>query len=316
MGAREPLFIVNPAAGGGRTKGRLPRLREALRSHGFAPNVVETTHPWAGYDLARAAIEGGHDTLVACGGDGTVHEVANAILDLGAADRVRLGTIPVGTGKDVAKCLGIGRPAPALRAIVAGAERRLDVGRVECRDEAGNPRVRYFLVEMSAGWIPEIAHSVPQRLKRFGDTAPYVITTVAKLAGPMSRPFDVEIDGRAYHAEYNSVSVHNMEYWGGDLQAVPGASPGDGLLDAVRWSPMRRTAIVKVLRAQRNGGTHLDMDGIDHHPAREVTLDSPKRTEVDLDGEFGGYLPAKVAIVPAALRFLAPPAEQAVSWRK
>lgn len=306
MIADEPLFIVNPMSGGGRTKGRLPRLRDALRRNGFAPEIAETTHVWAGYDLARKAIAEGRETLIACGGDGTVYEVANAILDLGAADRVRLGTIPMGTGKDVGKCLGIGRPAAALRAIVAGRERRLDVGRVECRDEAGEPRVRHFLLEMSAGWIPEIAHSVPRRLKLLGDTAPYIITTIAKMAGPMSRPFDVEIDGRAYHAEYNSVTVHNMEYWGGDLQAVPGASPCDGLLDAVRWSPMARTKVVKVLQGQRNGGTHLELDGIDHHPSRNISLDSPKRTEIDLDGELGGYLPAKVEVVPAAIRFIAP----------
>jgi len=302
----KPFFIVNPVSGGGRTRGKLPRLRAAIEGHGFEPDLVLTERPWHAYELARAAIEQGHDTLVACGGDGTVFEVANAIFDLEAAARVRLGTIPLGTGKDVAKCLGMPRPAAALRAIAAGAERAIDVGRVESVDAYGQPIVRHFLLEASAGWIPEISHSIPRILKRLGDTSPYVVTAFVKMLGPMNRYFTLEIDGLEYHAPYNSISAHNMAFWGGDLEVAPGADPADGLLDAIRWGPLGRLMVLRAIQGQRQGGRHLAIEGVDHHAAKRVRLDSPKRTHLELDGEAAGFLPAALEVIPHALRFLAP----------
>src|SRR5690606_8942118 len=126
-----------------------------------------------GIDLASLAIEDGYQTIVACGGDGTVNEVANAVLNAGAADRVRVGTIPMGTGKDIGKCLGMPDARSGLRAIAAGNERRIDAGLVEARDERGGEQSRYFLLEASAGWVPEISAAVPRWLKLLGDTSPY-----------------------------------------------------------------------------------------------------------------------------------------------
>lgn len=304
--AQAPLFIVNPMSGGGRTKRRLGTLIDAIERAGLKAEMVFTTHQGHGEPLAREAIERGRRYLVACGGDGTVYEVANAIIHAGAAETVRLGTIGMGAGKDVAKCLGIGTGAKAIRAIVAGADRRIDVGRIVSRDEAGAEMTRYFVLEASAGWVSEISQSTPTWLKRLGDTAPYVIVTFAKMAGRMGRPFTLTIDGEPMDARYNSISVHNMELWGGNLAAAPGAAPDDGLLDVIRWGDLGRREVMKAVQGQRKGGTHLEIDGVDHHPARVIELSSPKRTRLDLDGEFGGYLPARIDVVPGALRFAAP----------
>ncbi len=105
--------------------------------------------------------------------------------------------------------------------------------------------------------------------------------------------------------------MHNMEMWGGDLLAVPGALPDDGLFDVIRWGALGRLAVIKAVQGQKQGGAHLQMEGVDHHPARVVELASPKRSPIDLDGEPGGYLPARFEVLPGALRFLAPPATQA-----
>lgn len=281
-------------------------MRDALTARGIDGEFAITDRPWDGYEIASNAIRDGFHTIVAVGGDGTVHEVANAILHAGVAATVAIGTIPMGTGKDIAKCLGMSKAVAAMRAIADGKARNVDVGRVESVDSRGAPMVRYFLVEASAGWVPEVSASVPRRLKRLGDTAPYIATAFAKTFGEMGRDFVVEIDGEFHDGRYNTISIHNVEYWGGDLLAVPGAKPDDGLLDVVRWQDLGRKALFQAIQRQRSGGTHLQMDGIDHHPARHVRLASGKKTRLDLDGEFGGYLPATISVVPAALRFLAP----------
>jgi YegS/Rv2252/BmrU family lipid kinase len=299
-------FVVNPASGGGRTAGRVLRLRAAVARLQIDATFSETLYRGHGRVLAQLAMEEGYEVVVACGGDGTVNEVANAILDASAGDRVLLGTVPLGTGKDIGKCLGMPDARSGLRAVAAGMERRIDAGRVDATGAGGNPVTRYFLLEAAAGWVAEISASVPRWLKRLGDTAPYVLMTGVKMLGPMHRYFDLALDGERMDGRYNTVSIHNMEYWGGDLLVAPGAAPDDGLLDVIRWGPLGRKAVLKAVQGQQNGGLHLDIAGIDYVPAREISLDSPKRTAIDLDGEHAGYLPARVAVVPGAIRFLAP----------
>lgn len=303
-----PLFIVNPASGGGRTRHRIGALIDAIERAGLEPDCAFTTRPGEGTELAREAIAAGRTFLVACGGDGTVNEVVNGVMAEGAAERVKVGTIGMGTGKDIAKCLGIGRGARALRAIVSGEERRIDVGRVTAVGRDGDEVVRYFVLEASAGWVPEISQSTPRWLKRLGDTSPYVVMTVLKMLGPMGRSFTVRVDGQEFDGRYNTVSVHNMELWGGDLAAAPGAAPDDGLFDVIRWGDLGRREVLRAVDGQRKGGTHLGMEGLDRHPARVVELSSPKATRLDLDGEMGGYLPARIELVPRVLRFVAPAA--------
>lgn len=301
-----PLFIVNPASAGGRTKGRVGALIDALERGGLEPDCLFTTHPGHAALLAREAIEAGRDYLVACGGDGTVHEIAGAILHAGEGERVRLGTVPMGTGKDVAKCLDIPRGMSAIRCIAGGHERRVDAGRVTARAADGSDEVRYFLLEASAGWVPETSRAMPSWLKRLGDTAPALLVTAARLPRIRGRQFTLTVDGQAFDGRYNTISVHNMERWGGDLVAAPGAEPDDGLLDVVRWGDLGRAAALKAIKGQREGGSHIDMEGIDRHPARSIECSSPRPTQMDLDGEPGGFLPARIEVVPRALRFVVP----------
>lgn len=305
MGEPDPLFIVNPIAGGGRARRRIAPLRDALQRAGFAPDVVITERSWHAYALARKAIDEGRETIVACGGDGTSHEVANAIFDARAA-HVRLAMMPLGTGMDVAKCLGVGKPKLAMRALLDGEDRLIDAGRIECFDAAGQPIVRHFLLEASAGWIPEIAHSVPLWLKRMGETAPYIAVTIVKALGRMNREFEVLIDDQPFDGRYNSISVHNMPVWAGGLEVAPGADPADGSLDVIRWGALGRSKLLQVLQGQRQGGKHLEIPGIDHHPARAVFLDALPGRQLDLDGEAGAFLPARIEVIPRALRVVAP----------
>jgi YegS/Rv2252/BmrU family lipid kinase len=306
MTSSSTWFIVNPASGGGRTARRLDSLRAAVERRGLHPEFALTAYRGHGRELARLAIEDGATTLVACGGDGTVNEVANGILDLDAGDRIMLGTVPLGTGKDVGKCLGMPDGKSGLAAVAGGHERRVDAGLVESVSADGTPLSRAFLLEAAAGWVAEISASVPRWLKRLGDTAPYIVMTGVKLVGPMNRNFSLEIDGVTHDGPYNTISIHNMEYWGGDLLVAPGASPDDGQLDVIRWGALGRTAVLKAIRGQQGKGDHVGMAGIDYAPARELQLDAGKRTAIDLDGEASGYLPARVSTLPAAIRFLVP----------
>ena len=302
----DPLFIVNPASGRGRTRRRWPALAKAIEAAGLAAEAAHTEAPGHGIELAAEALAGGRRKLIAVGGDGTVNEVATAVLAAGAGDDVQIGTIAMGQGKNIARCLGTGGPRVAIRAIVDGSERQIDAGRVICRDGEGESTVRFFVLVAAAGWAAEIAADKIRFPKPLGETAPYLLTLMRKLVGPTGRNFTLTIDAAAYDGRYNSISVHNMESWGGNLVAAPDAKPDDGQFDVIRWGARGRLSELKALHGQRKGGTHLATDGVDRHIGHTLEVDADKKTVVGLDGEIAGYLPARITLLDSALRFVTP----------
>jgi diacylglycerol kinase (ATP) len=142
--SEKKLVIIANARAGVRRLGRAERV---LREHGIEHRIVRTTGPGHAVEAARDALRDGARYLVAAGGDGTVHEVANAILTDGAADVV-LGVLPLGSGCDFVRTFGIPRDAgkAALR-LAAGAVRVIDVGKVTF----GTGAIRYFVNIAEAG---------------------------------------------------------------------------------------------------------------------------------------------------------------------
>src|SRR2546430_3653617 len=122
--------IVNPAAGRGAGERALDPVARAFRQRGWAVEVTRPGGPGEGAALAAAAVRGGAQRVVAVGGDGTVHEVANGLLRSGGA--VPLGVVPLGTGNDFAKLVGVHGCAPvtAVGRLVTADARVFDVGRV------------------------------------------------------------------------------------------------------------------------------------------------------------------------------------------
>ena len=142
------LVIVNPRAGHG-TRDVLDRLVAALRARGIAPDVATTAGPGDATRIARDAVDAGRRLVVAVGGDGTVHEVVNGMVDAGSGlmrgqDPV-LGVVPAGSGCDLVRTFGLDRPPEVLAQHLASADvTRIDVGRVALLDADGRPTARTF----------------------------------------------------------------------------------------------------------------------------------------------------------------------------
>src|SRR6266542_3207133 len=147
MSPRRPLFVVNPTAGGGRAARLLPLVAAALASHGGAGELVATERPGHAIDLARDAASAGFDAVIGVGGDGTLNELANCLIESGAW--VPLGVVPSGTGNDFVRrlCLPSG-PGAALELVWSGSERSMDGA--ECGE-------RYFLTAGAVGFDAQVA---------------------------------------------------------------------------------------------------------------------------------------------------------------
>jgi diacylglycerol kinase (ATP) len=298
----DPVFVVfNPVSG----KGRGARLVDPVLAALSAGGPVEHGLTSVGGDearLAREAVARGFTTIVAVGGDGTWGGVANGILDSGAADRVRLGLVPAGTGCDLAKSLGIPQRdvAACARIIRDGATQMIDVGRIEGR---------YFVNVAGFGFdIAVIEDSLGVRWLR--GSLLYVYCALRQLHRFPGFPVSMAVDGGPERRpEMLMLVFANAKVFGGGFQIAPEADLADGHIDAVAFAnmPLRRRLpiMVKLLR-----GTHGGDAAVQAVRGRSFRLrfDSPPAYETDGERNRARSAELLVEAVPAALRVLVPAA--------
>jgi diacylglycerol kinase (ATP) len=296
----DPVFVVfNPASG----KGRGARLVEPVLAALAAGGPVEHGLTAAAGDearLAREAVGRGFTTVVAVGGDGTWSGVGNGILESGAADRVRLGLVPGGSGCDLAKSLGIPpRDIPACARIVrGGVTRTIDVGRIEGR---------YFL--NVAGFGFDIAVIEDSRDVRWlGGGLLYLYCAVRQMYRFPGFPVTMAVDGGPERRQEMLMLVFaNAKVFGGGFKIAPEADLADGRLDAVAFVNMplhrRFPIMVKLLR-----GTHRGDPAVEAMRGRSFRLGFDAPPAYETDGEWHRARSAELHVdtVPAALRVLVP----------
>jgi diacylglycerol kinase (ATP) len=294
-----PLVIVNPTAGGGRAARLLPWLRELLAVRDDVELFV-TRRP-GDAERRAAESEGGTDRVVAVGGDGTVQEVVNGLLSGGVAT-AELGIVPVGTGNDLARSLGLPRdPGAAWRVAMGRSSRPTDVARA--RNGAGE--ARWFASAGGIGFDAQVAAAMATRRGWQASRAGYLLSTLAELRRFENRPVRISIDGEEIRRDVLLVAIANGAYYGGGMRIAPAAQPDDGVLDVcVVGDVSRLTALRELPNLYR--GTHIRHPAVSTHTATTIEIDGTSATRVHLDGEPFGTLPLAVQLVPAALAVAAP----------
>jgi len=235
------LVILNPASGHGLGRKLRPRIERGLRDAGVRFDLVETTESGHAVTLGREAADAGVERVLAAGGDGTVHEVANGLLQAASAGdgatRSALGTIPIGTGNDFAKLLKVCKlpPERAARRMADSQIQVFDVGRV-----IGE----YFDNSLGIGFDAEVARQANQA-KRLSGLAVYVVA-VYKSFMSFRAPV-LEVTSTA-HSETGPMMMLECSIGvsaGGGFYLTPDAEPSDGLLDVCL---IRKVGLVKFLR--------------------------------------------------------------------
>jgi diacylglycerol kinase (ATP) len=293
-------IILNPMARYG-TGGRLrPRIERDLDRLGVPFDVVETEGPGHATELARAAIEAGITRIVAAGGDGTVHEVANGIV-AAPANGVALGLIPIGTGNDFVKMVpGTASRAAAMRALAGETTALVDVGIARW-----GGRTEYFINAMGTGIDVEVVRQLrPSRLLPGGVI--YVSALLRALARYDALPVEVDVDGYVVRQRIMNLAVCNGPSIGGSFRICPDADPADGALDICLISelPILRNVrmVPRVLR-----GTHTDQPGVTmlRGASIRLRLQDGRPFHFQLDGELrevdDGSAGVAITLAPARL---------------
>ena len=286
--------IVNPTAGGHRGARLWRRVLPILHEAGW--DVTESFSERRGHaeELAAASTA---PVVLAAGGDGTAYEVANGLLR--SRRRAAMGVVPIGTGNDFARGIGLPRdPLAAAAVLVAARPRDIDVGEVNGR---------YFLTIAGTGFDGEVARQVNNWPKWFGGTAMYILAMLKMLA--TYRPVDVEItvDGTAERERLFLIAVGNTAWNAGGMWTVPPARPDDGLLHAMIAGPLTRLETLIVL-PRVFSGRHLAHRKVHVVQGREIHVTGAAPLAVQADGESVGTIPATFTLHPRALLVLAPPA--------
>lgn len=298
-----PLVVVNPAAGGGRAD-VLRRLTAALEARGVDHDVVLTAGPGHASELVRSAVlDDGRRYLVAVGGDGTVHEVVNGMVD---AERGRahagdlvLGVVSGGSGCDLVRTFGLDR-APEVLAdhLATDTTLPLDLGRLSLTGPDGRPRSAVFANVAEAGFggqVTAVANRLPARL----GPSRYAAGIVAAWGRFRRVVTTVTVDGGTRTEPVCNVIVANGQFAGGGLHLAPRALPTDGRFSVQSWGG----SVTDVVRASRQlrTGAHLARDDVREWTSTRVTVDAAHPLVVEADGEVLGTTPLEVEVLPGII---------------
>jgi YegS/Rv2252/BmrU family lipid kinase len=315
---RKAALLYN-ARSGGRGAERESDLREALAilcDAGVEASITVTQSSADAAEQARKAVVAGCDTVFACGGDGTIHDILQGM----AGTRVALAVIPMGTANALAHDLGLPlEPVKAVRAVIDGEHRRIALGRLQATGLEGNPTTRYFTVAVGVGVDAHLFYKLHSGMKqRMGMAAYYYKAWQLWFTHRMER-FSV-VCGNASSAQISHGDVTEMlavriRDFGGVLRELaPGASLDRNDLRVVLCRTSNRLSYLMYVTRSLLGASFsvpgVELVHSDHvrcdYVSPQAAASSANRVYVEADGELVGTLPAEITIVPDALTLLAP----------
>jgi len=304
--------ILNPVAGGGRCRQNWPQMAAALARHfgGFEMREMQ-----AGGDAERLALDFaacGFDLVIAAGGDGTVSEAADGLIQafLETGRMVELAMLPCGTGGDFAHALELPRELDALVARIAGGKGRgIDVGRIAYVDDSGALASRHFVNIASLGLSGRVDRAVnaDRRKGRVSAKALFFWRTVAEFVRYRFQAVRITVDDSPpIERRVALVAVANGKFFGGGMMVAPDAVLDDGQFDIVILNAASKLQLLRDLRLVY-GGRHRDHPAVTILRGRKVVVEpagdaAENHAFVDIDGESPGRIPASFEILSGALK--------------
>jgi diacylglycerol kinase (ATP) len=297
---RRVLVLVNPAAASGRALAAVQRVMTALDSHGCTCRQAHSQQGGHLTELARD-LAPSCDLLLAAGGDGTVREVASGLLAARAPETV-LGVLPFGTGNDFATQLSMAEPESALKALLGGRVRALDV--IEVRHGQGAAAtVDHALLFAATGFAVEVLRRTSPRVKRlFGRRFSYSVGFFRALLGFRAPTLTIDAEGKVWTGPVFHVGAGNAEWAGGGaMRLSPGARMDDGQLEMCRIEALGRIEVLQCFPMLLRG-TFPRHPNVRYFKGRELSVVSEPAMPLALDGDVMGQTPATFRVLAGALR--------------
>ncbi len=299
-------IIVNPYAGRWRAKAAIPDIERACQKIGLDYELVVTEEPGHGIELAREAALAGFSPIVSAGGDGSISEVVNGLMQA-ASDEVvgPFGVIPLGSADDFAAMLGMEKEVEAAcRVIMAGHTRVIDVGCVNGR----------FFDNNSAIGLEPMVTITQAAMKRVKGTPRYVLAALKTILSHKPWRMRLTWDDGEYEGAVALVSVGNTRRTGGAFWMTPRAEPDDGYLDFIFAGKLGRLKLLRLLPTTFDG-SHVERPEITYVRTTCLTIECDPPTPIQADGELFDLSATHIeyTTLPGRLQVIVPAAQNADS---
>lgn len=282
MGMKRARIIYNPTSGREIFKKNLAEVLQRLEEAGYETSCHATTCEGDATKAARVAVERKYDLVIAAGGDGTINEVVNGMAE--QEYRPKLGIIPCGTTNDFARAVHIPRDVQAaVDIIIQGDTIPVDIGRFNDK---------YFINIAGGGRLTELTYEVPSKLKTMLGQLAYYLKGIEMLPSIKSTEVSIEYDGKLYEGEAMLFLVGLTNSVGGFERLAPDASINDGLFSLLI---LKKTNLADFIRIASLAvrGEHIHDPHVIYTQANRIKVTSKEKVQLNLDGEFGGLLPAE-----------------------
>jgi len=301
---RRAKLIFNPHANRGRAWNIGPQIQSIVARHGEAA-WSSSEYPTQATLLAQQAAEEGFDTVVAIGGDGTVHEVINGLMRLPAERRPLLGIVPVGSGNDFAASIPMETDVErAMQRVFAGEPRPVDIGLL--RDNTG--RLEYWDNAVGIGFDATVTIRTYQitRLKGFSMYLWAVLQAI--LLNHDAPRMTVQTESESFEQEALMLVMCNGPREGGGFMVAPGARPDDGIFEYAMIEHVSRPMMLRLVPEVMNG-THGRFRQVRLGKFRRMTVTLSHPIPVHTDGEiFAGFTSEvnrlELEILPGAVQLI------------
>jgi len=284
-------LIINPRAGRGAGARSGPDIARYLSQHGFECEARITNDRGHATELAREAAQNGADCVAIAGGDGSVFEVVNGLMQAGG--KMPLAVLPVGTGNDFSKMFDSPTWTQVCDKLVAGHTRNIDIGL--CNGV-------YFANGIGAGFDAKVAR-MANGIRWLRGNAVYGVALLRTLAFHHDNPeVRITTDTDSFTHRMTMLAAANGRVYGGSFRIAPKAELDDGLIDVVFAENFSRGQILKLVpRVLR--GTHLDLAGVHFLRTRQLTIEADRPLPVHADGEIlqHGTEKLSISVLPGAL---------------
>jgi diacylglycerol kinase (ATP) len=295
------VLIANPRSGNGQVGRELPEVERQLQAHNLRYRIVTTDGPGHATRLARESLEGEERFLVAVGGDGTVHEVVNGMIDKDrpVAEDAVLGVVAAGSGSDFVRTFGL--PGDAIRSVrhLDGENLyELDVIRADYR--AGDGDGTRYVPNIAEVGLGGAVVARAQRLPRRYGRSRYFLGFWLSLGRYRPCEITVRADRKEFSGRANNVVVANCQFYGGGMKISPRSYPGDGVIDVQISTGPKSEAFTLLPKIYR--GEHIPHPHIKELRGKTIAVDAERPLPVEGDGETLGTSPATFTVLPGILR--------------
>ncbi|NNL00764.1 MAG: diacylglycerol kinase family lipid kinase [Eudoraea sp.] len=299
------VFVINNK--NNRLAKVLPRLRKYCREiHLGSVQFIITQRKKHAIELARKVTEKGCDYMVAVGGDGTLNEVINGMLqsNIPTNEYPTIGLLPLGSANDFARTAGISNSIEALIELIqSNSSKKIDLGKIIIQQTR---ETRYFINIAGIGLGAEIAQNLEQSSSVLGPGFNYFRHIIKGFLSYAKKEVSCTSSAWQWKGRLLQMTVANGRYFGNAICIAPDARITDGLFqvsifgDLSIWDYLKNYGNLKK-------GVKINLPQVCYHNTREVLLQSTDSCSIEADGEYVGLAPAVITILPKAISFLMPP---------